>query len=269
MLTAPMAINGAEAVGSMGNDAPLAVLSDKNQLLFNYFKQLFAQVTNPPLDAIREDLVTSLEAFIGCEQNLFEESEAHCRQLKLKSPIIDGVAFAKISEINVNNIKSATLSTRFDAKAGAGALKAALDRLCGQATKAIDDGNCIIILSDRGVDDQNAPIPCLLATAAVHHHLIREGPRTKVGLVVDSGEPREVHHFSLLIGYGAGAVHPYLALATARQLSTSGELNGTTVEYAEKNFIKANEKGVLKVMSKMGISTVQSYRGAQIFEPVR
>jgi len=268
MLTAPMALNGAEAVGSMGNDAPLAVLSDKNQLLFNYFKQLFAQVTNPPLDAIREDLVTSLEAFIGCEQNLFEETAAHCRQLKLRSPIIDGEAFAKISEINKGDIKSITLSTLFDANTGPGALKLALDRLCDQATQAIKDGNCIIILSDRGVDDQNAPIPSLLATAAVHHHLIREGTRTKVGLVVDSGEPREVHHFSLLIGYGAGAVHPYLALATTRELSASGELNGTSPEYAEKNFIKANEKGVLKVMSKMGISTVQSYRGAQIFEAV-
>ncbi len=268
MLTAPMALNGAEAVGSMGNDAPLAVLSDKNQLLFNYFKQLFAQVTNPPLDAIREDLVTSLEAFIGCEQNLFEESADHCRQLKLKSPIIDGEAFAKISEINTGEIKSVTLSTLFDANAGPGGLKAALDRMCVQATEAINEGNCIIILSDRGVDDQNAPIPCLLATAAVHHHLIREGTRTKVGLVVDSGEPREVHHFALLIGYGAGAVHPYLALATSRHLSVAGELNGTSPDYAEKNFIKANEKGVLKVMSKMGISTVQSYRGAQIFEAV-
>jgi len=268
MLTAPMSINGAEAVGSMGNDAPLAVLSDKNQILFNYFKQLFAQVTNPPLDAIREDLVTSLQAFIGCEQNLFEETAAHCHQLKLNSPIIDGEQFAKISGINMGDIKSATLSTLFDANAGEGALKLALDRLCLQATQAINDGNCIIILSDRGVDDRNAPIPCLLATAAVHHHLIREGTRTKVGLVVDSGEPREVHHFSLLIGYGAGAVHPYLALATARNLAASGELNGTSPDYAERNLIKANEKGVLKVMSKMGISTVQSYRGAQIFEAV-
>ena len=268
MLTAPMAMNGAEAVGSMGNDAPLAVLSDKNQLLFNYFKQLFAQVTNPPLDAIREDLVTSIEGFIGRDRNLFDETPLHCNQLMLRSPIIDGESFAKISEINVGNIKSATLSTLFESNAGDGALKSALDRLCDQATQAIKDGNCIIILSDRGVDEQNAPIPSLLATAAVHHHLIREGSRTMVGLVVDSGEPREVHHFSLLIGYGAGAIHPYLALATARQLSSTGELNGTSADYAEKNFIKANEKGVLKVMSKMGISTVQSYRGAQIFEAV-
>ena len=268
MLTAPMALNGAEVVGSMGNDAPLAVLSDKNQLLFNYFKQLFAQVTNPPLDAIREGLVTSLEAFIGREQNLFEETAEHCLQLKLKSPIISGEDMAKIRDIDVGEIRSVTLSGLFDAHGGPGALKAALGRLCADASQAIRDGYSIIVLSDRGVDTERAPIPSLLATSAVHHHLIREGSRTKAGLVVDSGEPREVHHFSLLIGYGAAAIHPYLALASTRELAAAGELNGTKPEYAEKNFIKANEKGVLKVMSKMGISTVQSYRGAQIFEAV-
>jgi glutamate synthase (NADPH/NADH) large chain len=268
MLTAPMALNGTEVVGSMGNDAPLAVLSDKNQLLFNYFKQLFAQVTNPPLDAIREDLVTSLEAFIGREQNLFEETPEHCHQLKLKSPIISGEDLEKIRDIGVGEIRSVTLSALFEAGGGPGSLKAALDRLCAGASQAIRDGYSIIVLSDRGVDSNWAPIPSLLATSAVHHHLIREGSRTKAGLVVDSGEPREVHHFSLLIGYGAGAIHPYLALASARELAAAGELNGTKPEYAEKNFIKASEKGVLKVMSKMGISTVQSYRGAQIFEAV-
>ncbi len=268
MLTTPMALNGAEVVGSMGNDTPLAVLSDKNQLLFNYFKQLFAQVTNPPLDAIREGLVTSLEAFIGRERNLFEETAEHCRQLKLKSPIINGEELEKIQEIDVGEIRSVTLTALFDAHGGPGSLKAALDRLCADASQAIRDGYSIIVLSDRGVNGQWAPIPSLLATSAVHHHLIREGSRTKAGLVVDSGEPREVHHFSLLIGYGAGAIHPYLALASARELAAAGELNGTNPEDAEKNFIKANEKGVLKVMSKMGISTVQSYRGAQIFEAV-
>ena len=268
MLTTPMALNGAEVVGSMGNDTPLAVLSDKNQLLFNYFKQLFAQVTNPPLDAIREGLVTSLEAFIGREQNLFEETAEHCRQLKLKSPIISGEELEKIQEIDVGEIRSVTLTALFDAHGGPGSLKAALDRLCADASQAIRDGYSIIVLSDRGVNGQWAPIPSLLATSAVHHHLIREGSRTKAGLVVDSGEPREVHHFSLLIGYGAGAIHPYLALASARELAAAGELNGTNPEDAEKNFIKANEKGVLKVMSKMGISTVQSYRGGQIFEAV-
>ena len=268
MLTAPMALNGAEAVGSMGNDAPLAVLSDKNQLLFNYFKQLFAQVTNPPLDAIREDLVTSMEAFIGREQNLFEETPEHCHQLKLKSPIINAEDLEKIREIDSGEMRSVTLSVLFDACGGPGSLKSALDRLRAEATKAIRDGHCIIILSDRGVDSQHAPIPSLLATSAVHHHLISEGTRTKVGLVIDSGEPREVHHFSLLIGYGAGAIHPYLAMASIQEMAASGELNGTKPDYAEKNFIKAIEKGVLKVMSKMGISTVQSYRGAQIFEAV-
>ena len=268
MLTAPMAHEGAEVVGSMGNDAPLAVLSDKNQLLFNYFKQLFAQVTNPPLDAIREGLVTSLEAFIGREQNLFQETPEHCHQLKLKSPIISGEELEKIQKIDAGEIRSVTLSTLFDAHGRPGSLKAALDRLCADASQAIRDGYSIIVLSDRGVDNQAAPIPSLLATAAVHHHLIREGSRTLAGLVVDSGEPREVHHFSLLIGYGAGAIHPYLALASARELAATGELNATKPEDAEKNFIKANEKGVLKVMSKMGISTVQSYRGAQIFEAV-
>ena len=268
MLTAPMALNGAEAVGSMGNDAPLAVLSDENQLLFNYFKQLFAQVTNPPLDAIREDLVTSVEGFIGKEQNLFEETPEHCHQLKLKTPLISNEELEKIRRIDLRDIRSITLSTLFDAKAGPGAMHTALDKLCEQASQAIADGFCIIILSDRGVDSRMAPIPSLLATSAVHHHLIREGTRTKAGLVVESGEPREVHHFSLLVGYGAGAVNPYLALDTVQEMAEMGELNGTKPEYAIKNFLKANEKGMLKVMSKMGISTVQSYRGAQIFEAI-
>jgi glutamate synthase domain-containing protein 2/glutamate synthase domain-containing protein 1/glutamate synthase domain-containing protein 3 len=268
MITTPMAASGSEAVGSMGNDAALAVLSDQNHLLFNYFKQLFAQVTNPPLDAIREELVTSAEAFIGCEQNLFEATPLHCHQLKLKSPIITNAELGKIRQINVGRLRSVTLSTLFDVPAGPGSLKAALDRLCRAASHAIQDGYAIIILSDRGVDASRAPIPSLLATSSVHHHLIREGTRTKVGLVVESGEPREVHHFSLLVGYGAGAINPYLALDTVRELAASGELNGTGLEYAETNFIKANVKGLIKVMSKMGISTVQSYRGAQIFEAI-
>jgi glutamate synthase domain-containing protein 2 len=268
IITAPMASTGAEAVGSMGNDAALAVLSDQNHLLFDYFKQLFAQVTNPPLDAIREELVTSAEAFIGCEQNLFEETPLHCHQLKLKSPIITNEEMAKIRRINEGNLRSITLSTLFDAQAGQGSMKDSLDRLCEQASQAIKDGYSIIILSDWGVDPSWAPLPSLLATSAVHHHLIREGTRTKVGLVVESGEPREVHHFSLLVGYGAGAINPYLALETVRELAETGELNGAGPDYAEANFIKANVKGLIKVMSKMGISTVQSYRGAQIFEAI-
>ena len=267
MLTTPMAATAYEAVGSMGNDAPLAVLSEKSQLLFNYFKQLFAQVTNPPLDAIREELVTSVEAFIGCEQNLFEETPLHCRQLKIKTPIITDEELAKIRDLDVDGVRATTLSTLFSPQ-GEGALGEALARLCAEASQAITEGYSVIVLSDRGISADLAPIPSLLATSAVHHHLIREGTRTKVGLVVESGEPREVHHFCLLLGYGAGAINPYLALATAQDLAERGELNGTKPDYAVKNFIKANEKGVLKVMSKMGISTVQSYRGAQIFEAV-
>ena len=268
LITAPMAANGAEPVGSMGNDAPLAVLSDQNNLLFNYFKQLFAQVTNPPLDAIREEMVTSMEAFIGCEQNLFQETPRHCHQLKLKHPIITNRDLEKVRQLNVGGMRSTTLSTLFDARGGPGSLKAALDRLCAQASQSIEDSYCIIILSDRGVDSRWAPIPSLLSTAAVHHHLIRQGTRTKVGLVVESGEPREVHHFSLLVGYGAGAVNPYLALETVGELAETGEVNGAGPDHAQKSFIKANEKGLLKVMSKMGISTVQGYRGAQIFEAI-
>ena len=267
MLTTPMAATAYEAVGSMGNDAPLAVLSEKSQLLFNYFKQLFAQVTNPPLDAIREELVTSVEAFIGSERNLFEETPLHCRQLKIKTPVITDDELAKIRNLDLGDVRSTTLSTLFSAQ-GEGAMKEALDHLCNAASQAIRDGYSVIILSDRGVSADQAPIPSLLATAAVHHHLIREGTRTKVGLVVESGEPREVHHFCLLLGYGAGAINPYLALATVQDLAVRGELNGTKPDYAVKNFVKANEKGLLKVMSKMGISTVQSYRGAQIFEAV-
>ena len=268
ILTTPMAMEGHEAQGSMGNDTPLAVLSDEDRLLFDYFKQLFAQVSNPPLDAIREELVTSLEAFIGSERNLFDETPLHCRQLKLHSPIINDRDLEKIRQIQEVGLRSITLSTLFEAGGQAGALEAALERLCRQASQAIEDGNSLIILSDRGVNAQQAPIPSLLATSAVHHHLIREGTRTNVGLVVESGEPREVQHFASLIGYGAGAINPYLALASARQMADKGEFNGTSPDYAEKNFIKANEKGVLKVMSKMGISTLQSYRGAQIFEAV-
>ncbi len=268
MLIAPMAIHGAEAVGSMGNDSPLAILSDKNHLLFNYFKQLFAQVTNPPLDAIREDLVTSMEAFIGREGNLFAETAEHCHQLKLKSPVINSEDLEKIRATETGAMRSVTLPALFHARGGPGSLKEALDRLRAEASQAIRDGYCIIILSDRGVDDGHAPIPSLLATSAVHHHLIREGTRTRVGLVVDSGEPKEVHHFSLLIGYGAGAIYPYLAMESIQEMAACGDLDGTQPDYAEKNFIKAIEKGVLKVMSKMGISTVQSYRGAQIFEAI-
>ncbi|MXZ91089.1 MAG: glutamate synthase large subunit [Chloroflexi bacterium] len=266
MLTTPMAAAGYEAIGSMGNDAALAVLSDQNRSLFDYFKQLFAQVSNPPLDAIREELVTSLSAFIGTEQNLFDETAQHCRQLRLQSPLLTDEQTAKIRALDLPGLSSVTLSTLFDARTGS--MQQALDDLCAAASQAIADGKNIIILSDRGVDANHAPIPSLLATGAVHHHLTREGTRTRAGLVVESGEPREVQHFCLLIGYGAGGINPYLALESVHDLAERGELNGTKPDYAVYNFIKANEKGILKVMSKMGISTVQSYRGAQIFEAI-
>ena len=269
MILQPMAETGGEPIGSMGNDAPLAVLSERPQLVFSYFKQLFAQVTNPPLDAIREELVTSTESFIGSERNLFEETPKHSHQLKLKEPIITNEELEKIRNIQAGDVRSATLSTLFDAQSGAGALEKALDELCNQASEAIRDGACILILSDRGAGRDRIPIPSLLATSAVHHHLIREGSRTKVGLVVESGEPREVAHFSLLIGYGAGAVNPYLAFETLDSLIHEGIIErGIDFHAAEKNYIKAVHKGVVKVMSKMGISTIQSYRGAQIYEAI-
>ena len=269
MILEPMATTGAEAIGSMGNDSPIAVLSDMNPPLFQYFKQLFAQVSNPPLDAIREELVTSLETFIGPEKNLFDETPEHAHQLRLKEAFLTNAELAKIRELNQGSLRSETLSTLFDASAGEGAMREAVERLCREASKAIDNGATILILSDRGVDSEHIAIPSLLATGAVHHHLIREGTRIKVGIVVESGEPREVHHMAVLIGYGAGAVNPYLAFETIEEMCERGQmLKPVAYSIAEKNYVKALHKGVLKVMSKMGISTLQSYRGAQIFEAV-
>jgi glutamate synthase domain-containing protein 2/glutamate synthase domain-containing protein 1/glutamate synthase domain-containing protein 3 len=269
MILDPMAANGTEPIGSMGNDAPIAVLSDRIPLLFSYFKQLFAQVSNPPLDAIREELVTSLAATVGSEQNLFEETPEHCHQLRLKGPVLTNRELEKLRSISKGKLKSKTLSTLFDVSEGSGALKRAIDLLCQEASEAVDQGRQILILSDRGVDAAQAPIPSLLALAGVHHHLIREGTRTKVGLVVESGEPREVAHFALLIGFGAGAVNPYLAFETLEEMAgQSGMLSSGDYKDSEKNYIKALDKGILKIMSKMGISTIQSYRGAQIFEAV-
>ena len=269
MIMEPMAVNGAEPVGSMGNDTPLAVLSNQSPLLFGYFKQLFAQVSNPPLDAIREELVTSVETFIGSEGNLFAETPEHCHQLKLNEPVLTNRNLEKIRAISRGRLKAKTLSTLFKPQDGPGALRAAMDELCEQASAAVREGCSILILSDRGVGPSYAPIPSLLATAGVHHHLIREGTRTKVGLVVESGEPREVAHLALLFGYGAGAVNPYMAFETLLQMVDQHFLL-ETVDYktAEKNFIKSVHKGVVKVMSKMGICALQSYRGAQIFEGV-
>ncbi|HVN84499.1 MAG TPA: glutamate synthase large subunit [Candidatus Binatia bacterium] len=268
ILMAPMAINGQEAVGSMGNDTPLAVLSDRPQLLFNYFKQLFAQVTNPPIDPIREELVMSLKSTVGSEQNLFDETPEHCHQLELENPVVSNRELAQIKAIRNGRLATATLPMLYRVRDGGAGLKQALDELCRQASAAIDEGFTILVLSDRGVNEELAAIPSLLATAAVHHHLIREGTRTRCGLVVESGEPREVMHFALLVGYGAGAINPYLAFETLIDMIRTGQLKGVEEAEAVEHYIKAANKGLLKVMTKMGISTLQSYRGAQIFEAI-
>jgi glutamate synthase (ferredoxin) len=268
MIMAPMARDGVEAVGSMGCDTPLAVLSNKPQLLYNYFQQLFAQVTNPPIDCIREELVTSAETTIGSERNLLKPKPASCKLIELKSPIITNEEFAKLKHIDQAGFKSAMLPIRFKAHGGEAALEKAMDDLFVRASAAIEAGANLLILSDRGVDAELAPIPALLAVAGLHHHLIREGTRTRVGIVLESGEPREVHHFSLLIGFGAGAINPYLAFETLDSMIADGLLPGVTHKDACKNFAKAAVKGVVKVISKMGISTIQSYRGAQIFEAI-
>ncbi len=268
ILLTPMAIQGEDPVGSMGEDTPLAVLSEKSQLLYRYFKQLFAQVTNPPLDAIREELVTSMITTIGAEHDLFQETPDHCHQLKLTNPILTNEELEKIREIKKGNIRAITLPITFETGQGSDGLKSAMEKLCASASKAVDDGYAILILSDRGASQNLAPIPALLAVSGVHHRLIKEGKRTRCGLVLETGEPREVHHFSLLVGYGAGAINPYLALETVQDLHRKNLLETTDEKTAVKNYIKAIKKGVLKVMSKMGISTLQSYRGAQIFEAV-
>ena len=269
MIVTAMALNAKEPVGSMGNDTPLAVLSDQPQSLFNYFKQLFAQVSNPPLDAQWEKLVTSTETLLGARRNLFDETPEHCRQLKIKQPVITNAQLAQIKEMDHPGLRCTTLPTLFDAKAGPGALKIALDALRASASAAVDQGYTLLVLSDRGIDATHAPIPSLLALSAVHHHLIREGRRTSVDLIMESGEPREVHHFALLIGYGAGAVNPYLALETLADLRLQGALpDDVDQAITEGRYIAAVDKGIVKVMSKMGISTVSCYRGAQIFEAV-
>src|SRR5437867_3907573 len=264
----PMAINGQAAVGSVGTDTPLACLSDRPQLLFNYFKQLFAQVTNPPIDPIREELVMSIGTTIGPEQNLFEETPLHCRQLHLKSSTLSNEQLAQIKALDDGHLRATTLPILFPKRSGGAGLRAALDDLCARASRAVADGCTVLVLSDRGVDDGHVPIPSLLATAAVHHHLIREGTRMRCGLVVESGEPREIQHFCLLLGYGAGAVNPYLSFETLRDMVAEGILKDIDAATAVKNYMKAVDKGVLKVMTKMGISTLQSYRGAQSFEAI-
>ena len=272
MIITPMANNGAEPLGSMGTDTPIAALSTKPRLLFDYFAQLFAQVTNPPLDAIREELVTSLGASIGPEHNLLDPGPASCKQISLQFPVIDNDELAKIINVNADGDQPGfvchVVRGLFKTAGGGKSLVARINEIRAEISKAISEGARIIVLSDRDGDAENAPIPSLLLTAAVHHHLIREKTRTQVGLVVESGEVREVHHVALLIGFGAAAINPYLAMESAEDLVRQGVITGITPEKAVRNLIKSLGKGVLKVMSKMGVSTIASYTGAQIFEAI-
>ncbi len=268
MVLGPMAGAGEEPVGSMGTDTPLAVLSDRPRLLYDYFKQLFAQVTNPPLDAIREELVTSMASTIGPERNLLKPEPGSCRQITIKYPIIDNDQLAKLRHIQLDGFRSITLQMLYRPEEGGAGLATALDALCFHASAAVRAGHTIVILSDRGVSRELAPIPSLLATAGVHHHLVREGLRTRCALVIESGDAREVHHVALLMGYGAGAVNPYLAFETLDDMIRQRLLEGIPHARAVTNYIRGLNKGILKVMSKMGISTLQSYCGAQIFEAI-
>jgi glutamate synthase domain-containing protein 2/glutamate synthase domain-containing protein 1/glutamate synthase domain-containing protein 3 len=269
VLLAPMGAAGAEPLGSMGTDVPLACLSDRPQSLFNYFKQLFAQVTNPPIDPIREEMVMSLISYIGNERNILGETPENCHTLKLPHPILTNRDLEKLRRVSSGDLLATTLPALFRAADGEAGLKHSLDDLSGRAALAVASGYTLLILSDRGVDATYAPIPSLLAMAAVHNRLVREKTRTQVALIIESGEPREVMHFALLIGYGASAINPYLAIETLHDLKRRGLLpHNVTGPHAEKNFIKAINKGLLKTFSKMGISTLQSYRGAQVFEAV-
>ncbi|HZV80922.1 MAG TPA: glutamate synthase large subunit, partial [Geobacteraceae bacterium] len=268
VILGPMARDGVQPLGSMGTDTPLAVLSDQPQLLYNYFKQLFAQVTNPPIDPIREEIITSTTTLIGAEANLLAPTAASARMIKLDQPILSNEDFEKLRHIDRPGFKAITLSLLFQSADGPQGLEKALDRLFAEADRAIEAGNSFLILSDRGVDRQHTAIPALLAVSGLHHHLIRSATRTRVSLILESGEPREVHHFAVLLGYGANAINPYLAFESMDDMIQQGMLPGIDHKKAVKNFLKASIKGVVKTMAKMGISTVQSYRGAQIFEAV-
>jgi glutamate synthase domain-containing protein 2/glutamate synthase domain-containing protein 1/glutamate synthase domain-containing protein 3 len=269
ILLAPMAAKGEEPIGSMGTDTPLACLSDKPQPLFHYFKQLFAQVTNPPIDPIREEMVMSLISYIGKERNILDETPQHCHTLRMPHPILTNRDLERLRRVSQGDYLCTTLQALFRVDGGGKELERALDGVCRRASLAIKNGYTMIILSDRGVDEEYAPIPSLLALTAVHNHLVREKTRTQVALIMETGEPREVMHFCLLIGYGASAVNPYLAIETIENMANNGLLpDGVDFDKALKNYIKSINKGLLKVASKMGISTLQSYRGAQVFEAI-
>ncbi|MFC4077794.1 glutamate synthase large subunit [Salinithrix halophila] len=264
----PMVTEGKDPIGSMGNDTPLAVLSDKPQLLYNYFKQSFAQVTNPPIDAIREACVTSTVTNLGAEGNLLQPEPAHCRRIRLESPVISDEAFAKLSYNPHPEFKTRTLPILFSASEEETGLVSALEELFAAADQAVEEGCSLLILSDRGMNREQVAIPTLLAVSGLHHHLVRKGTRTRVSLLVESGEPRDVHQFAMLLGYGADAINPYLAIATLRQMVEEKTLPGVTEEEAVRKYLSTATEGIVKVMSKMGISTIQSYRGAQIFEAI-
>jgi glutamate synthase (NADPH/NADH) large chain len=269
-LLAPMANTGIEALGSMGNDAALACLSDQPRLLYDYFQQTFAQVTNPPLDSDKEYIVMSLEAYIGPERNLLATTPEHCHRLQIQEPILTNEELAKIKHMNHRGWKAKTIDILFDRAGGDKAMTKALDRICDQATQAIKDGYSIVVLSDRGIDYNHVALPALMACGAVHHHLIRQESRTRLGIVLETGEAREVHHHCALIGYGADAINPYLAFETLSGMRNDGLFLDKSFDDAKlgKQYVKAVHKGMLKVMAKMGISTLQSYKGAQIFEAV-
>ncbi|MEX0680974.1 MAG: glutamate synthase large subunit [Balneolales bacterium] len=262
----PMSENMLQPIGAMGNDAPVAVLSNQPQLLYNYFKQLFAQVTNPPIDPIREELITSTETLLGSQGNILDPGPESCRQIELDGPVLTSEELEQLRNLVVPGFKNQTLPILFKVGSGGAGLKKSMDKLFASADKAIKKGVNILILSDRGFDREYAPIPALLAISGLHHHLIRTGKRTEVGLVLESGEPREVHHFCTLLGYGVDAVNPYMAYESLHDLIREGMIKDLKYKRAVKGYNKAVVKGIVKVMSKMGISTIKSYRGAQIFE---
>ncbi len=264
----PLASDGKDPVGSMGYDSPLAVLSKKPQLLYNYFKQLFAQVTNPPIDAIREQIITAARTTIGAEGNLVDPKPESARHIRLETPVLLNGELERLRQQNLPEFKAVTLPILFDVDGGAGAMEARLEAVFAEADEAIEKGATLVILSDRGVDSTHAAIPALLAVSGLHHHLIRQGTRTRMSILLESAEPREVHHFAMLIGYGAEGINPYLAFESIEELVAKDDIHGMNVEQAEASYVQAVTDGIIKILSKMGISTIQSYRGAQIFEAI-